>query len=527
MIEANPAAACVKTGASTFKGDEASPAPRGPSAATAAPVVLRGPSTAMLIDRGRKMSSLPAMSPPPALAGESPMTLAGVFDEAFDESSLDGATMFVDAVDSRVEQLAALEIPAAAPLPSQGSTALPRSPALPDWEKAAASPAAPVAPTAATLAVAPAVATAVGPTAALSDAPAAVDTTSSSDAEVRELRAALKSMRAEQERAKALCGEAEEANWKLTDEWQVELAKNAALQQRVATLEREAESAPAPDGAEERAPTALLKTPRSRLARAEDTRNSPRVNDLETHLCASRQKCSALQSSLSDARAELAAERERCASLDLAASQRAVHERAQKHGAGGLEQQLLATREISEELQGELQSAQRDKAQLAEQLRVAEIALSAARVRCGDEAAKAASAELGQLRRENDAVRARCNAMELDTAKAGRDAASRRVAEQAKHEELVRERSARVSLENEKESFAKQRKEIVRSVASPRSTLCRCTHASHSHPPPRSAHASATPLRARCTTDRIERTTPHTHTEHTRRCTASVRCGGT
>ena len=118
MIEANPAAACVKTGASTFKGDEASPAPRGPSAATAAPVVLRGPSTAMLIDRGRKMSSLPAMSPPPALAGESPMTLAGVFDEAFDESSLDGATMFVDAVDSRVEQLAALEIPAAAPLPS-------------------------------------------------------------------------------------------------------------------------------------------------------------------------------------------------------------------------------------------------------------------------------------------------------------------------------------------------------------------------------------------------------------------------
>ena len=92
--------------------------------------------------------------------------------------------------------------------------------------------------------------------------------------------------------------------------------------------------------------------------------------------------------------------------------------------------------------------------------------LAATRARSGGEAAKAASAEIDGLRRENDTARARCDAMERDAAKAGRDAASRRVMEQAKHQELERERSARASLENEKDSFAKQRKEIVRHVFS-------------------------------------------------------------
>ena len=346
MIEAKPAAESTargetETGSRTLTADEASPALLCLSVAANEDVSSRGPSTAMLIDRGRQMSSLPAVSPPPPLAAESRMTLAGVFDEAFDESSLDGATMFVDAADSRVEQRAALERSATAPQLPKGPMAQPPSPVLPELE---APPAAPVA----SPAFAPA-------------APAAAAAVISSDAE---LRAELETMRAEQERLRVRCREAEEANWKLTDEWQVELAKNAALQQRIVTLQREAESAPAPasvpKGAVERAPTVALKTPRSRLARAEDTRNSPRVNDLETHLGASRQKCNALQSSLSGARTELATLRERCAALDLAALQRTAHVPEREQG-GELEQQLLATREISEELQAELQSALRDK----------------------------------------------------------------------------------------------------------------------------------------------------------------------
>ena len=371
-----------------------------------------GPSTAMLIARSRAMSEMqPAAPLPPRApaAAKSPTTLIGVFDEAFDESSLDGATMFVDATEG-----------------GEGGE---------DGELLSCSSAHPL-----TLALAP-------------PSPIAAHAAQPSGAGESALRAQLDAMREENSRLKARCTEADEANWKLTDEWQVELAKNGALQQHIDALERGAGVAGPP------------KTPLSRLARP-DSRDSPRVNDLETQLNSARQKCNALQSSLSDARAQMSSLRERCATLEGSAARSAEElEAARSQERGGTEaltQQLLATRETAEELQSELQCALVEKQALGEKLHAVQTTLTSERARAGGESAKHASKELAQLRRECDAARARCEALELESAKTSREAASRRVAEQAKQAEFEKERARREALESEKDAFAKTRKEIVR-----------------------------------------------------------------